>query len=183
MIAVRSGIALALLALAVVTALSREPVVLAGAAGLGFLLYCRKAAGLRQGALMLGPVLLFAGALAALAWWGGNPGWRLPLRTLGVFFLASAAARLAPWVDLFERGGTRSPLFPAILFLFFIRHFVGIFGAESRRVLISRRMAVPNKYGPGWFSSLKWALADVFGRSLARAERFYVSQAWRGVGE
>ena len=43
---------------------------------------------------------------------------------LGTFYLSVRgedwAERLAPWVDLFERGGTRSPLFPAILFLFLI---------------------------------------------------------------
>ena len=179
----RTAIAISLLVLAAVLATNPHPVVAAARVLLGFVSHCRLAPSWKRSLLMLGPILVFAGVLVLLQWIGGAVDWKLPLRTVGVFLLVASSVRLLPWIEFLERAGPGSPLFTMVLFLFILRHFVGILGAESRRLFLARRMMVPNEYGPGWFASLKWALVGLFRGSLMRAERFYVSQALRGIGE
>jgi hypothetical protein len=132
---------------------------------------------------LLWPVLLFAAVLVLMQWIGGTLTPELPLRTVSVFLLVNSAVLLLPWTEMLERARPGSPLYTGVLFLLFVRHFVAIFGEEVRRLLIARSLAVPRRYGPGWFESLKWAMAELFRRSLARAERFHAAQALRGLGE
>ena len=137
----------------------------------------------RRGLLMLWPIAFFAAALLVLQWTGGTAGWRLPLRTIGVFACVASAGRLAPWMALLRRSKPGSAAFSAVLFLFLLRHFAAILGAESRRALVARQIMLPRRHGPGWFRSLRWALAGLFDRNLTRVERFYAAQLVRGLGQ
>jgi hypothetical protein len=130
------------------------------------------------------PILAFAATLVGLQWIGGRGiDWGLPVRTIVVFVVVTCLVRALPWLKWLENRPPRGLLFRAALFLFLVRHFVLIFGAEARRAMLARRIAVPKEYASGWFSSLHCAVTGILNRSLIRAERFYVSQSLRGVGE
>jgi hypothetical protein len=121
------------------------------------------------------PILLFAATIALLQWISTGTVTTLPLLACAVFFATTILVRLVPWAKAAAAAPPQSRLFPAVLFLLFIRHFVGIVSEEVTRVLAARRLCIARRYGPGWFSSLVWALAGVFRASLARAERFYAA--------
>lgn len=175
------GVLLLLLAGAALA--TRDPVWLATLTGVGFVTHLVVSGGLKRGVLILLPVLLFAGILVFLQSLRGAIDWAVPGKTIAVFLLVRSAAALLPWTEWLGALSPGSAFHTAVLFLFFLRHFVAIFGAEARRALIARRLAAPRKCGPGWFRSLSWALAGIFRRSLVRAERFYAAQALRGLSE
>lgn len=181
--AARIAAALALLILAGAVVAIESAATLAWLAGAGFLSHVVISGGLRRSIRTLWPVLLFAGILVLMQWIGGTLTAKLPLRTVAVFLLVTSAVRLVPWMEMLGIARPASPLFTAVLFLLVLRHFVLILGQEARRLLTARSLAVPNRYGPGWFGSLKWAMAGLLRRSLARAERFYAAQALRGLGQ
>jgi len=142
-----------------------------------------KARLLRRWLLTLVPILLFAAVLALMQWAGGMPVTWLWLQTILVFLATTIVVRLLPWDRwIFQiREGTW--LFWAALFALFVRHFAAVLLAEGRRALTARALSAPNRYGPGWFRSLAFAVSAFFGRSLTRAERFYAAQLVRGIGE
>lgn len=147
-------------------------------------MHCLAAGGGRRAALLAWPILMFAGLLPLLQWVGGRVvDWTLPLRSAAVFFWVASAARFLPWTELLRGIRPRGSLFRAVLFLFILRHFVLVLGAEARRAMTARRMAVPREYGPGWFSSLRGAVTGIFRRAMIRAERFYAAQALREAAE
>jgi len=129
------------------------------------------------------PVLVFAAALAMMQWAAGLPLTTLPVVTLAVFLLVVSTARrvrLGGWTFR-VRPGTRR--WTALLLALFVRHFAGVLGAETRRLLVARRLAAPRRWGRGWARSLVFAVAALFGRALGRAERFYAAQWLRGLAE
>jgi len=127
------------------------------------------------------PILVFAAALALMQWASGLPLTMLPLMTLAGFVVTVTLARLVRWQGLVFRIRPGSRSYSALLFALFVRHFAGILGAETRRVLIARRLATPRTWKPGRARSLLFALAALFGRALTRAERFYAAQSLRGM--
>jgi hypothetical protein len=133
--------------------------------------------------LTLVPILLFAAMLAMMQWVAGMPVTRLWLRTILVFLATMVVVRLLPWERWIFRVRERTWLFWTALFALFVRHFVAILFREGQRTLTARRLSVPNGYGAGWFRSLAFALSAFLSRSLTRAERFYVAQLVRGIGE
>ncbi len=137
---------------------------------------------LKRSLLMSIPVIVFAATLALLQWFSGDGiEWSLPIRTILVFLVVTTVVRLLPWVEWLERLPPRGRVFHAVLFFFLIRHFVLILGTEAHRAMVARRMAVPNEFGPAWFSSLRGAVSGILRRSLIRAERFYMAQSIRGI--
>jgi len=129
------------------------------------------------------PVLVFAAALALMQWAGGMPLTTLPLVTVAVFAATLTAVRLVRWTGWIFRVPPGSRRATALLFVLFVRHFAGVLGAETRRVLVARRMAAPRARGRGAARSLVFAVAALFGRALTRAERFYAAQSLRGIAE
>jgi len=127
------------------------------------------------------PILVFAAALAVIEWAGGRPLTTLPLVTVAAFAVTVTLARLVRWQGRIFRVRPGSRSYHALLFALFVRHFAGILGAETRRVLIARRLATPRAWKPGAARSLLFALAALFGRALTRAERFYAAQSLRGM--
>jgi hypothetical protein len=119
------------------------------------------------------PILVFAAALAVFERLATGCVSALPFVTVGVFLATAIVAKLVPWRRIVERSDPGSRGFTLLLFLLMVRHFAAIFAAEARRVLVARKLCLARRYGPGWSASLVWALAGVFRRSLARAERFY----------
>jgi len=53
--------------------------------------------GWRTGLLLLWTAALLAGVLLFLQWAGDTVSWKLPLRSVVLFFLLTSAAGLAPW--------------------------------------------------------------------------------------
>jgi hypothetical protein len=178
----RAAGAFLLLAAAAAVPFVRETGILAAAA-CAALLVRLLAAGWSGTVKLAVPILLFAAVLAALQVMAGTFTPALALRTVTIFLLSTAAAAVFPWRAAASRAHPRSRLFPAALFLLSLRHFALVLGAEARRMFAARRLAVPRRYGPGWFRSLAWALAAVFRLSLVRAERFYAGLLLRGYAE
>lgn len=129
------------------------------------------------------PILLFAPALVALQWVNGAVDLRLPLRTIAVFVLTTAAFRILPWPRLIAEIPAGSRWYLAAMFLLFVRHFTGILLEEARRTLQARSLCISRSRGPGSFTSLAWAVAALFRRALERAERFYAVQSMGGFPE
>jgi hypothetical protein len=129
------------------------------------------------------PILAFAAALVLMQWAGGLPLTPLPLVTLVVFAVSVTLARRVRWQGRIFRVRPGSRSYTALLFALFVRHFAGILGTETRRVLVARRLAAPRAWGPGGARSLMFAVAALFGRSLTRAERFYAAQSLGGMAE
>jgi len=175
--------AMLLIALLPAVFLWRTPMGITGLATAALAIRLLFADDYRRSLLMLWPITLFAGVLAALQWIGGTLQWQLPLRSVAVFLLATSAAGLIPWDRVLLRVKPLSSLYTIALFLLILKHFVQILGTEARRLMIARRLAVTRRYGAGWFTSLTWATAGIFRRSLVRAERFYASQLMRGLAE
>ena len=124
-------------------------------------------------------ILGFAGLLMLIEW---RVTW-LPVVTVAVFLVSTAAFQMAPWRSAIFAVRPGSRLYNAVLFGLFVRHFAAILETESRRVLTARRLCISRKWGPGWLRSLAFALAALITRSLVRAERFYAAQRVRGLGE
>ncbi len=127
------------------------------------------------------PVALFAAAVFFLSWLGGAGGVVIPMRTVAVFLLSTAAFRIAPWKCAASKLSPRSRLYTLGLFLLFVRHFARILAGESRRTLQARSFCVRGTLGRGGLSSLGWAVVSIFRRSLARAERFHAAQSLAGI--
>jgi len=128
-------------------------------------------------------VLGFAGLLALIEWFStGRVTW-LPVVTVAVFLVSTAAFKMLPWKGAIFAVRPGSRLYSAVLFGLFVRHFAAILETESRRVLTARRLCISRKWGPGWLRSLAFALAALLNRTLVRAERFYAAQRVRGLGE
>jgi energy-coupling factor transporter transmembrane protein EcfT len=124
---------------------------------------------------------VFAATLIAFQWLNGTVDLSLPLRTVAVFVISTAAFRAIPWAWLARRIAPGSPFYDAALFLLFIRHFTAILMEESRRTLQARALVVRGSFGRGGFSSLRWALVALLRRVLVRAERFYAAQLCNGA--
>ncbi len=160
-----------------------------GAPALGLLSACallvhsRRPGGLRTVLRLLFPVVLFAAIFLVLAAWAGPPDWLLPARTITVFLLTTASVRVLPWAKLADRVRPGSHWYVPALFLLFVRHFTSILISETRRALEARSLSIPRRLGPGWFSSLVWAVAGLFRRVYIRAERFYAAQLTSGLAE
>lgn len=133
--------------------------------------------------LSLLPILLFAGFLALMQRVSGMPVTCLWLKAILVFMATTTVVRLLPWNDWIFRVRGGSVIYWLSLFALFVRHFAAILLLEGRRALTAHALAAPNRYGPGAFRSLAWAVSSLFSRSLARAERFYAAQLLRGIGE
>lgn len=172
-----------LFACAAAAALAQQELRAAALALAGLAAHLLTASSLRGGLLALVPVLLFASVLALLGRLGSSGGALLALRTIAVYTLVVSAARLAPLDAVLRRAGPGSRYFRAALFLLMVRHFAGIFGQESWRLLVAHRLAAPRRWRPGWLDSMGWALTALFRRALMRAERFYAAQRIRGLGE
>jgi hypothetical protein len=175
--------AVILLAAAFATPFVRAPILLAGVVLCAFGFHAALSGGVRAPLRMAAPVSVFAGVVGLLQWLSGHGVTVLPMQTVAVCLLVTAAARLARWRigASFCRPHTR--LFSLVLFALFIRHFAAVLAVETRRTLQARALCVPNRYGRAAFSSLVCAVAALFARSLARAERFYAAQRLQGLAE
>lgn len=129
------------------------------------------------------PIVAFAAVLAAMQWIAHGQVSLLPLKAVAVFLLSTAALRSLPWSEMVRAIHPGSRLSGVVLFGFFAQHFTGILATESRRILQARALRLARRLGPGWFRSLVGAMAGIFRRALARAERFYAAQSLRGLGE
>jgi hypothetical protein len=113
---------------------------------------------------------------------GGGVDIRVALRTVAIFALSTAAARLLPPPGLASLApGTRRRA--PVLFLFFVRHFASILIGEAMRTYQARALCVASNWSRSGFESLAWATVAVFRRSLGRAERFYAAQLVGGFEE
>jgi hypothetical protein len=130
------------------------------------------------------PLALFCAITAALQAMAGRIDPWLPVKTFLAFLLGFCLYLCFPWRRLprLLRPGRARRNVP-ILFLLFIRHFAAILGEEAYRLFRARRLAVVRDCGPLGFFSLRCAVAAVFRRTLARAERFYAAQWLRGAAE
>jgi energy-coupling factor transporter transmembrane protein EcfT len=126
---------------------------------------------------------MFAGVLALMQWVSSAPVSSLPLKTIAVFLLFTAAFRLLRWSDVVSAVRPGARLFGLVLFALFVQHFAAIFVRESQRVLQARSLRLSRPWGRGSFDSLAAAVAALAGRSLVRAERFYAAQSLRGLAE
>ncbi len=171
------------LAVAAVAAAAGPPESVWAAVGVGILVRALTLKTWRRAALPAIPVVLFAALLALLEYAAQQEVSMLGLRTLAVFLLSTAAFHGisgARWALGSPPESLRQRM---ALYGLFVTHFTRILGAEARRVLLANRLAAPRRWGPGWFGSLTHALAGIFLRSLARAERFYAAQWLRGLGQ
>ena len=174
---------LALLVLAGLVISSNSFVVVVVFAVVGLLVRIATVRSWRSGLMSIWPLLLFASLLALLGWIGGHPSAMLALKTIGSIALIVSAVSLIPWTRATALIGRHPMVTEAALTGLFIRHFVLVLGREAQRLMVAHHMAAPNRWSHGWFCSLGWALASLFGRAMARAERFYVTQLVRGIGE
>ena len=177
--AIRSLGFLMLMAAAVV-ALRSGPGALAVAIGLGIASHAAIRTGVRTALHFAAPVLFFALVLTAFQWLNGAVDIRLPLRTIAVFLLSTAAFRVLPWSDLIAALDTRSRWYLPVMFLLFVRHFAAMLLEEVRRAFQARSLCVSANFRRGGFQSLAWATASVFRRAIDRAERFYAAQTIGG---
>jgi len=129
------------------------------------------------------PVALFASTLALLQQINGTTDVAVPIRTVTVYLLLSAAGSLAPWEWIAAGISPRTRWYHTGLFLLFVRHFAIVLMAETRRTLQARTLAAPRLFGPGGAGALAQAVASIFRRSLLRAERFYAAQTLNGIAE
>ncbi len=127
------------------------------------------------------PVALFCALMVVLQAIAGTIDPWLPVKTFLAFLFGYCLCLSFPWrrLPLLLRPGLARRNVP-ILFLLFIRHFTAILGEEAGRLLRARRLAVARERGPLGFFSLRCAVAALFRRTLARAERFYAAQWLRG---
>jgi hypothetical protein len=178
--AIRSVVFLMLLA-AGTAALRSGPVALAAAIGLGIASHAAIRTRARTASHFAAPVLLCALVLTALQWLSGTVDIRLPLRTIAVFLLSTAAFRVLPWADLIAALDTRSRWYLPAMFLLFVRHFAAMLVEEVRRAFQARSLCVSANFRRGGLQSLVWATASVFRRAIDRAERFYAAQTMGGM--
>jgi hypothetical protein len=129
------------------------------------------------------PIVAFAAILVALQWLSHAQARTLPLNALAVFLLSTAGFRIFPWTRFVSARRAQSRAFTAVLFALFVRHFAAIFAQEAGRVFQARALSITKPWGRGAFRSLAAAVAGVFSRALARAERFYAAQLLRGLAE
>jgi hypothetical protein len=175
------SLAFVMLMAAGVAALRLQSVALVAAIGLGVASHAALRTRART-ALHFGvPVLLFALILTALQWWGGAVDLRLPLRTISIFLLSTAAFRAVPWSGLAGSLDARSRWHTPVMFLLFVRHFAAMLVEEVRRVFQARSLCVSANFRRGGFQSLAWATASVFRRAIDRAEHFYAAQTIGGM--
>lgn len=125
-------------------------------------------------------LLWFAALLAAVQWFTLGHATLLPLQMLATAAAGMLLYRWVPWHATFRRLPPRSALFALGLYFVFVAHFAAILLQEARRLFIARRMVAPRIWAPGGFSSLRHALAALFGRTFLRAERFYAALLLRG---
>jgi hypothetical protein len=180
MVSLRYSAGAALLAMAVVAAVTPAPPVLVLCLAVVLLVrpfvYRRRAAW-----LSVVPIVAFAASLAVLEWLSRRTVSGLPVKTITVFLSLTAAARLWPWTDLLRGVGPGSVVWTPVLFALVTRHFVEILRTEILRVLRARSLRVPRRFGPGAFRSLALALVAIVVRCWVRAERFYAAQRLRGL--
>jgi hypothetical protein len=174
------SVAFLLLMAAGVAALRSGPGALAAAIGLGIASHAALRTRARTGLHFAAPVLLFALVLTALQWLNGAVDIRLPLRTVAVFLLSTAAFRVLPWDGLIAALDARSRCYLPAMFFLFVRHFAAMLVEEVRRVFLARSLCVSANFRRGGFQSLAWATASVFRRAIDRAERFYAAQTIGG---
>ena len=174
------SVAFLLLMAAGVAALRSGPGALAAAIGLGIASHATLRTRARTALHFAAPVLLFALVLTTLQWLNGAVDIRLPLRTVAVFLLSTAAFRVLPWDDLIAVLDARSRWYLPAMFLLFVRHFAAMLVEEVRRVFLARSLCVSANFRRGGFQSLAWATASVFRRAIDRAERFYAAQTIGG---
>ena len=180
MTALRILSSLVLLAAALMAAATADLSWLLIALGVSFLLRVVGSRSLSHALRGMGPIAAFAGTVALLQWVSGRGGSLLPLKTLSVFLLSTAAFQTLPWSTLITRISSRTAAFHYLLYVFFIRHFMVILSTESQRLLRARALAAPRAMGRDSFRSLTAAVASLAERSLIRAERFYAAQYLRG---
>lgn len=181
MTTLRTLAALILAAATVFAVLGSNAVWLAAAATLGLALRVALWENASRALRSALPIVLFAGALALLRWVSHTPISVLPLKTVAVFLLSTAAMRIFPWTRLSPSLDATSKVFTPWLFALFVRHFADILAAEAGRVFQARALCVTRPYGAGALRSLVAALGAVFSRALTRAERFYAAQFLRGL--
>jgi hypothetical protein len=169
------------LALAGVAALLPWPGALAIAIGLGVASHAALRTGARTALRFGAPVLLFAIILTALQWLNGAVDFRLPMRTVAIFLLSTAAFRVLPRSSLIAALDPRSRWYLPVMFLLFVRHFAAMLLQEVRRAFQARSLCVSANFRRGGFQSLAWATASVFRRAIDRAERFYAAQTIGGI--
>jgi hypothetical protein len=172
-----------LIAAAVAAAVTSSPQWLLAATALGLALRIMLWRNISRALRSALPVVIFAAILVVLQWASPALAPTLPLKTLAVFLLSTAAFRIIPWDRLVSARRAQSKGFTPILFALFVRHFAAIFAEEASRVFQARALCVTRAWGPGALRSLPAALAAVFTRALTRAERFYAAQLLRGLAE
>jgi hypothetical protein len=175
--------ALMLIAAAVAAALTTDLTWLLAATGTGLALRIILGKSVSQALRSAFPIVAFAAILVVLQWLSHAPARTLPLNALAVFLLSTVGFRLFPWTRLVSARRVQSKTFTPVLFALFVRHFASIFAQEASRVFQARALSVTKPWGHGAFRSLTAAVAAVFSRALARAERFYAAQLLRGLAE
>ena len=179
----RCAFAMILIAVAVISAALDAPSFLFTTTLLAFLLRVILWRGLMRALRPTIPIVLFAGVLAGMQWISQGTVTSLPLKTVAVFLLSTAAFRVLPWDEMSSAIQPGSALFASLLFALFLGHFAAIFAVESRRVLQARALRVSHPWGRVAFRSLGAAVAAVVRRSMDRAETFYAAQSLRGLAE
>ena len=127
------------------------------------------------------PVGASAFVLLLLQQFAVNSDKLMPLRMVTVFFFVCAAWHTFPVVNLLLRIPHHTSIYIAVLYLFFIRHFMITLGEEAFRML--RAWKWSNRWRRGNIRSLSCAMTGLFNRCLVRAERFYAAQLVRGLAE
>ena len=179
----RNAAAILLAAAAFATPFVRAPILLAAVILCAFGFHAALSGGVRVPLRMAAPVSVFASMVVLLQSLTGHGFTVLPMQTVAVCLLVMAAARLARRRIGASFCRPHTKLFSLVLFALFIRHFAAVLAVETRRALQARALCVPNRYGRAAFSSLACAVAALFARSLARAERFYAAQRLQGLAQ
>lgn len=179
----RFASAMVLLVVAVVSATLDAPLFLLTTTLLALLLRVVLWRGLMHALRPMIPIVLFAGVLATMQWISQSAVSALPLKTVLVFLLSTAAFRILRWDEMSSAVRPGSRLFVPFLFTLFLQHFAAILRVESRRVLQARALRISHLWGRGGLRSLAAAVAAIVGRSLDRAETFYAAQSLRGLAE
>ena len=125
------------------------------------------------------PALFFAGGIYVLQIFSHSANIRVCIQILFIYSCVW-------WMGRLVTAGhipipSAKPVFRLYLFAHFVRHFTEILGAETRRMLVARRMSAHRLYSHTGLTSLVHSLAAIFHRSLTRAERFYAAQWLRGL--
>jgi hypothetical protein len=129
------------------------------------------------------PVLFFCVVLAVLEWLAHHVVSTLAIKTFASYLIVQLCVRIVPWSAATQYVRPQSCLFPLILYLLFVRHFVLVLRDESVRSLTAWRISAPYLLRRGGLRSLVFSLDAFIRRCLTRSEHFYAAQLLRGLAE